>query len=212
MTSFAWNDGESETSKLLESDKIFTNRWSTDCNPTTGSIVNKQGLRLATFYYPAKGQSKGTIFAIHGYGAHTHWQYMSYPYNMYKNSWVELFNESGYDVLSYDCQSHGLSEGIIPELRCHINRFDDLIDDALQIYYEYKKTVKSSTKIYVLGVSMGGNIAAHMAVRLGEELDGLVLVSLAGFEKTKLDRQKEITNIFSDIICFREHRCYRSKR
>ena len=185
--------------------QIFTNKWSTDCNNT-----HREQTGLATFYYPAKGQSKGTIFAIHGYGAHTHWQYMSYPYNMYKNSWVELFNESGYDVLSYDCQSHGLSEGIIPELRCHINRFDDLIDDALQIYYEYKKTVKSSTKIYVLGVSMGGNIAAHVAVRLGEELDGLVLVSLVGFEKTKLDRQKEILTYF-DIIYFRGHRCYLSK-
>ena len=111
---------------------------------------------------------------------------MSYPYNMYKNSWVEHFNESGYDVLAYDHQSNGLSEDLIPGTRCHINRFDDLIDDALQIYYEYKKTVKSSTKIYVLGVSMGGNIAAHMAVRLGEELDGLVLVSLAGFRKNEI--------------------------
>ena len=59
---------------------------------------------------------------------------------------------------------------------------------------------------------MGGNIAAHIAVRLGEELDGLVLVSLVGFEKTKLDRQKEILLTYSDIIYFRGLRCYRWKR
>ena len=144
MASFAKDDNNNnnETTPLINPEgKIFTNEWSSDCNPVTGSILNKQNLRLATFYYPVKGRKKvkGTILAIHGYGAHCHWEYMGYPYNTYKNGWVENFNNNGYNVLTYDHQSHGLSQDLIPGVRCYIDRFDDLIDDALQIYYERKK-------------------------------------------------------------------------
>lgn len=191
MASFAKDDNNNnETTPLINPEgKIFTNEWSSDCNPVTGSILNKQNLRLATFYYPVKGRKKvkGTILAIHGYGAHCHWEYMGYPYNTYKNSWVENFNNNGYNVLTYDHQSHGLSQDLIPGVRCYIDRFDDLIDDALQIYYERKKNAKKKKeKLYVLGISMGGNIAAHVAVRLGKELDGLVLGSpMVSVEKLK---------------------------
>jgi acylglycerol lipase len=193
MASFAKQDdgnyNDDSAPLLPEADgKIFTNMWSKDCKPACGSFVNKQNLRLATFYYPAKKgkKCKGTILAIHGYGAHTHWEFMSYPYNKFKNSWVSNFNNNGYNVLSFDLQSHGLSQNLIPGVRCYCDKFSDFVDDSLQIYYQHKKNSKKNEKIYVLGVSMGGNIAAHVAVRLGSELDGLILgCPMLSVEKVK---------------------------
>ena len=58
MASFAKDDNNNnEATPLINPEgKIFTNEWSSDCNPVTGSILNKQNLRLATFYYPVKGR------------------------------------------------------------------------------------------------------------------------------------------------------------
>ena len=159
-----------------------------DCTPETGSFVNAQGLRLATYFYPASTKKvRGAILLVHGYGCHWHWEFTSYPSNTYKNSWIETFNKAGLNVYGFDLQSHGLSEGVKGYM-AHIERFQDFTNETIQYYFQCK-TKEKGGKVYILGLSMGGCIVAHVAEQLctsGEDLDGIVLAApMLSLERVK---------------------------
>ena len=72
MASFAKDDNNNnETTPLINPEgKIFTNEWSSDCNPVTGSILNKQNLRLALIQ--AHGQLLGRLTILYKH-VHSCW-------------------------------------------------------------------------------------------------------------------------------------------
>ncbi len=82
-------------------------------------------------------------------------------------------NARGWDVAAHDHRGHGRSKG----RRAALRRSDDLIVDAEQQIAAYAQTLGAPP--VVLGHSMGGIVAAHVALRGRIDLAGLVLCSPA---------------------------------
>lgn len=86
---------------------------------------------------------------------------------------ADWLNARGWDVASHDHRGHGRSKG----RRASLRRSDDLIADAEQQIAAYAEVLGAPP--VVLGHSMGGLVAAHVALRGKVEIAGLVLCSPA---------------------------------
>ncbi|SCL85942.1 hypothetical protein PCHDS_000507200, partial [Plasmodium chabaudi adami] len=90
-----------------------------DGDPKIGWLCNKNGLLLKTYGWVAK-KAVGIIFLIHGIKSHTRLTFMrinlqmpnndeglvvdTNNYYIYKDSWIEKFNQNGYSVYGIDLQ------------------------------------------------------------------------------------------------------------
>ncbi|GBG24455.1 Monoglyceride lipase [Hondaea fermentalgiana] len=168
-------DEEMASARLLQAPSYVT-----ASGAKQGSFVNLQGLTLATYEWEHKtqGEPKGIILAMHGVSCHLHYEYLnigtfaaedgSKGYEgaelhepQYAGSWVERLNEEGYLFTGMDLQSYGLSEGA-RGLQYYFERFEDHVTDLVQ----FRKMVSEeypNTPIYLMGISMGGCIAARLA-------------------------------------------------
>jgi acylglycerol lipase len=82
----------------------------------------------------ARRKPKGVMVLCHGHGAYIPFEWCN-PVAVgrpkhYVDSWVQRWNQEGYSVCGVDYQSHGRSEGM-DGLRCHIESFQELVDDVL---------------------------------------------------------------------------------
>jgi len=85
-----------------------------DVELTQGTFTNAQGLKLATFCYVAKAapQPRGIVFLLHGYGAHTQFEWLhppspGEPHSKYEGTVIEGACSAGLAVHALDHQSHG---------------------------------------------------------------------------------------------------------
>ncbi|KMZ96990.1 PST-A protein [Plasmodium vivax North Korean] len=117
-----------------------------DGKPTLGSFFNKDGLLMRTFGWLVRN-AVGVIVLVHGLNSHARLTFLRHNveivdnskailkdennYYVYKNSWIEHFNNNGYSVYALDLQGHGLSDGW-KNLSLNINNFDDLVLDVIQ--------------------------------------------------------------------------------
>jgi len=83
---------------------------------------------------------------------------------------AEELTRHGYAVYAIDLRGHGRSEG----QRILIRRFDDHLDDVEQFLGEVRAR-HSGRPLFLLGHSMGGAIAARLAIRRRPEIRGLIL-------------------------------------
>lgn len=103
----------------------------------------------------------------------------------YDGGWAQRLNELGYSVVGVDNRGMGLSEGARGGLRCFTESFDDYVEDVAALA---SAAVSSSSvgqekedggftvpvpegfgphlPIFLLGMSLGGAIALHVAERL----------------------------------------------
>ncbi|ANQ07977.1 PST-A protein [Plasmodium coatneyi] len=109
-------------------------------------------------------------------------------YYLYEDSWVEYFNKNGYSVFGLDLQGHGLSDGW-DNLKGNVKEFDDFAYDVMQYIRNIQDSINGSNgydmggsspfpddKIcertalptYLVGISMGGNVALRMLQMLGK--------------------------------------------
>ncbi|KEG00222.1 hypothetical protein YYE_04930 [Plasmodium vinckei vinckei] len=180
-----------------------------DGDPKVGWFRNKNGLLLKTYGWVVKN-AVGIIFLIHGLKSHARLTYMKANlkilninedlviddnnYYIYKDSWIEKFNQHGYSVYALDLQGHGESQAI-GKLRGNFNHFEDLIDDVIQYMNQIQDEIsndnhtddnisndnhtddeshdivtakKKRLPMYVIGHSMGGNIALRILELLGK--------------------------------------------
>ncbi|KAG8344279.1 putative Serine aminopeptidase S33 putatively putative esterase [Trypanosoma vivax] len=129
-------------------------------------MQNKQGLWLhfAEWAPPRSVPAvRAVLFIISGLGEHTA-RYDSVGLH---------FASLGYHVFNMDNQGAGGSEGE----RLYVENFYDFVDDfiqfkkhALSLYPEYTKL-----PCFLLGHSMGGLIATHVALREPSTFDGVIL-------------------------------------
>ncbi|SCL89256.1 lysophospholipase, putative [Plasmodium chabaudi adami] len=184
----------------LNNDKLRNKKCNLDGDPKIGWLRNKNGLLLKTYAWIVKNPI-GNILLIHGFKAHTRLIFMrinlkmpdnnedlvvdTNNYYVYKDSWIEKFNQNGYSVYALDLQGHGESQAL-ENLRGDINCFDDLVDDVIQ-YLNHIQDNTSNDKqkgdechnivtnkkkrlpMYMIGHSMGANIALRILQLLGEE-------------------------------------------
>ncbi|SBS89726.1 lysophospholipase, putative [Plasmodium ovale curtisi] len=184
----------------LNNNKSRNTQCSLDGDPKIGWLCNKNGLLLKTYAWIVKN-SIGNILLIHGFKAHARLVFMrinlkmpnddgdvvvdNNNYYIYKDSWIEKFNQNGYSVYTLDLQGHGESQGW-KNGKGDINCFDDIVDDVIQYMNhiqnntsndnqkddKYHNTVTNKKKklpMYIIGHSMGGNIALRILQLLGEE-------------------------------------------
>ena len=105
-------------------------------------------------------------------------------------------------------QGHGLSQGL-DGLRSHVNRFDDLVRDTVAYYRDVAAREREDPgsngtrrQVVLIGMSMGGCVAAMAAEVLGDELDACVLCApMLSVERIK----KECKNciLLPLVGCFR---------
>ncbi len=84
------------------------------------------------------------------------------------------FAERGCAVHAYDHQGHGRSSGT----RCHVRRFDDLLDDLDQSL-NWVRAEHPDLPIFLVGHSMGGLIVAALVVERRPEVAGAVMSGAA---------------------------------
>ena len=77
---------------------------------------------------------------------------------------VEALNAEGLEVIAYDHQSFGLSEGARPGEKGYFERFEELVDDAVGMARKLA-TEGDMLPLFALGVSMGGCVAVRAAQR-----------------------------------------------
>ncbi|CXI21086.1 lysophospholipase, putative [Plasmodium berghei] len=177
----------------LNNDELRKTVFNLDGNPKVDYFYNKDGLLLKTYGWIVK-KALGIVLLIHGLKGHARFTYLranaevinnnevlvidNNNYYVYNGSWVEKFNQSGYSVYALDLQGHGESEGWA-NLRGHIKRFGDLVDDVIQYMNKIQDeisndninddeshdiviTQKKRLPMYIVGHSMGGNIALRV--------------------------------------------------
>ncbi|KEG00153.1 lysophospholipase, putative [Plasmodium vinckei vinckei] len=171
-----------------------------DGDPKIGWLCNKNGLLLKTYGWVVKN-AIGIILLIHGLKAHTRLTFMKINikmpngsedlvvdtnnYYIYKDSWIEKFNQNGYSVYGIDLQGHGESQAW-KDVRGDFTCFNDLVDDVIQYMNQIQDeisnenqtddkshdiitTKKQKLPMYIVGHSMGGNIALRILQLLGKE-------------------------------------------
>lgn len=105
---------------------------------------------------------KAHLALVHGYAEHIG----RYAHVM------DHFASLGFAVHGFDVRGHGKSEGP----RGHVRRFGDYLDDLVR-YLERVKIAAGGKKVFLLGHSHGGLIAATHALTQPADLAGLILTS-----------------------------------
>ena len=125
-----------------------------------GSLAGSNG---ATLYHQAwmpEGQPVAVVMICHGLGEHS---------GRYGNV-VEALVPAGYAVHALDHQGHGRSSGP----RAHIRRYGDFLVD-FDAFRGHVATRHPGAPLFLLGHSMGGNIALGYALEHQDQLRGLIL-------------------------------------
>ncbi|DBA67640.1 hypothetical protein WJX79_003355 [Trebouxia sp. C0005] len=148
-------------------------------------FVNKQGLKIATYFWPSEvpDNTKAVLLAVHGHGAHIQNEYLrrqgpGKP-KVYQGSWVQAFNEAGYSVCGIDQQGLGFSEGA-RSLRCYVEAFDDYVRDVIQLRRSLdscKIDGYAHKPVFLLGASLGGCISVKAIHRYGDLFRGAMLLA-----------------------------------
>jgi acylglycerol lipase len=118
------------------------------------------GLHLHERGWLPEGDPVGVVVVVHGIMEHS---------GRYAELAAELTGR-GYAVWSFDLRGHGNSEGG----RICIRSFDEYLKD-LEWFLDRVRSRHPGEPPYLLGHSMGGNIAALFTLTRREELRGLVL-------------------------------------
>lgn len=150
---------------------------------------NFEGVHGTQIYYQAwtaPGKPKAILVLAHGIGEHSgrHAQVADY------------FARMKYAFWACDLRGHGKSGG----KRGHIESFDEYLADIDHLI-RIAKDRYPSTKTFLMGLSLGGLIAAYYAEKHPGELAGLILSAPALAEKMKVSPAKVmIAKTLSGII------------
>ncbi|EAA16208.1 hypothetical protein [Plasmodium yoelii yoelii] len=205
-----------------------------DGNPKISWFCNKNGLLLKTYGWLVKN-AIGIILLIHGLKSHTRLTFMriniqmtnndeglivdNNNYYIYKDSWIEKFNQNGYSVYALDLQGHGESEAW-KNIRGSANSFDDLVDDVIQYMNHIQDEISNESQMddesndivttkkkrlpmYIIGHSMGGSIALRILQLLRKEKeDNINAGEENNYKKCNimLDNSTNVNEIDNDMV------------
>eukprot|EP00914_Ancora_sagittata_P033420 GHVO01067370.1.p1 GENE.GHVO01067370.1~~GHVO01067370.1.p1 ORF type:complete len:329 (+),score=44.80 GHVO01067370.1:52-1038(+) len=165
-----------------------------ETNLVRTAIENDNGLTLQMYNWKPKTEASATLLLVHGLCGHAR-DYLHAPDKIeteeefkleYEGSWVQGFNDRGYDVYAYDAQGHGESDSWRGS-RGNVERFDHYVDDTLLVL---KCIVKSArTPVYLCGNSLGGSIVLYT---LSIGLSNGTIVPATADDKENKPRGEEI--------------------
>ena len=141
----------------------------------TASVEARDGLRLATWRYPARPVPRARVVLVHGYAEHAG-----------RYTWVAAtLGAAGYECHLFDLRGHGCSEGP----RGHVARFADYVDDLGRIVEQAVRGAgrdaiespragepadPSRLPLFAVAHSLGGLIALECVRRRHGVFDALV--------------------------------------
>ncbi len=105
-------------------------------------------------------EPRAILLVVHGLAEHSG-RYMTM---------VNRLVPKGYAVYGFDQRGHGKSPG----RRGYVERFSNFVDD-LETFFDIIRSRHHDSKIFIVGHSLGGTIAADYAVQHQDEFDGLIL-------------------------------------
>jgi alpha-beta hydrolase superfamily lysophospholipase len=130
-----------------------------------GFVTSVDDTRLFYRHWPASAPWNGrAVVVLHGIGYH------SAPYKVI----ADALNPHGTDVYGLDARGHGLSQG-----RRGFVGTQAQVGDDVECMIRFVKQQQPTAKIFLLGDSMGADLALNYAKRNSRELAGLVLLALA---------------------------------
>jgi acylglycerol lipase len=110
------------------------------------------------------GSPRACVLLVHGFAEHS---------GRYEHVGLWLA-ERGYSVHAYDHLGHGRSGG----RRCHVDRFDEYLDD-LAIVLDQVRSDEPDLPTFLVGHSMGGLVVAAFARERKPDVAGIVLSGAA---------------------------------
>jgi alpha-beta hydrolase superfamily lysophospholipase len=143
-----------------------------DVSDLSGKIEDRHGFvtsagqtRLFYRHWPANATWNGRVVVVlHGIGYH------SAPYKVI----ADALNPQGTDVYALDARGHGLSQG----RRGFVGTAAEVGADV-ECMIGVVKQQRPTARIFLLGDSMGADLALNYAKRNSRELAGLILLALA---------------------------------
>jgi alpha-beta hydrolase superfamily lysophospholipase len=125
-----------------------------------GTLTAFDGLSLFHQAWRPDGEPRGAIMLIHGLGEHS---------GRYQHVAAALV-DAGYAVHAIDHRGHGRSEG----KRVYVKSYDELMRDLGQ-FRRHIDAAEPGRPLFVLGHSMGGNLAMGHVLGNQDGIAGLVL-------------------------------------
>jgi len=122
-----------------------------------------RGLRNLNLYYQCwlpSNEFKAILLIVHGLAEHS---------GRYTNL-VNYFVPRGYAVYGFDQRGHGKSDG----LRGYVDKFSNFVND-LNTFLSIVHSRQHDARIFMVGHSIGGTIAAAYAIFHQDDFDGLIL-------------------------------------
>ena len=130
-----------------------------------GFVTSADQTRLFYRHWPAQTTWNGRVVVVlHGIGYH------SAPYKII----ADALNPQGMDVYGLDARGHGLSQG----RRGYVGTANEVGADV-ESMIRFIKEQRPLARIFLLGDSMGADLALNYAKRNSRELAGLILLALA---------------------------------
>jgi acylglycerol lipase len=130
-----------------------------------GFVTSADQTRLFYRHWPASAPWNGRVVVVlHGIGYH------SAPYKVI----ADALNPHGTDVYGLDARGHGLSQG----RRGYVGTSIEVGADV-EYMIRFVKQQRPEAKVFLLGDSMGADLALNYAKRNSRELAGLILLALA---------------------------------
>jgi len=123
-------------------------------------LKTQDGLTLLEQWWLPESGTKAAIIIVHGYAEH------SSRYTQVAGA----LTQNGYAVYSFDLRGHGRSEGE----RVFKGIFDKHFLDIEDVLADVRKK-EGDRKIFLLGHSLGGTIAALFAINKRPDVAGLIL-------------------------------------
>ncbi|MEW4567559.1 lysophospholipase [Tautonia sp. JC769] len=128
--------------------------------PDDLTIPCPEGPGLKAWHWRSPGP-RGILLIAHGLGEHA---------GLYRALAEYLVTTLDIDVLGVDFQGHGRSPG----RRGHLRHYDQLVEN-LEATIRWAERHRPGLPRFLLGHSNGGVVAAQTALRLPDQLDGLIL-------------------------------------
>jgi acylglycerol lipase len=128
------------------------------------TFKNKDGLNIFTRSWHPVGKTRGLVFIVHGFNAHSGYY-----------SWVaDRFTENSLAVYVLDLQGRGRSDGE----RFFVKKFDDYVSDVAS-FIQLTKLKEPDLPVFLLGHSAGGVVSCLYTIEHQDELSGLICESFA---------------------------------
>lgn len=160
--------------------------YTTTVKHLEGQITGYENLNLYYQCWLPEGNPKAVLLVSHGLAEHG---------GRYKNL-VDYFLPLGYAIYALDHRGHGRSEGV----RSYVKKFDHYIFD-FKLFFNKVRAQHQNARIFIIGHSMGGIIAATYALRHEGEFDGLILSGAVFIPGTTISPPLlPIAHMFSSVL------------